>query len=159
MSGLDTGMVLRALPVLLGGMRVTLEIGVLAIVLSLAWGLVVVSGRCSMNPPVSLAAAGYIQMARNTPVLVQMYLFYFGLAIYGVRLSGFAAGLLALVLQHGGYTAEIYRAGIAGVRPGQRDAALALGMRPAQVFHLIILPQAVRFAREHTNLWGLFRVR
>ena len=81
---------------------------------------------------------------RNTPILVQMYLFYFGLAIYGIRLSGFAAGLLALVLQNGGYVAEIYRAGIAGVDRGQREAGLSLGLRPSRTFQLVILPQAIR---------------
>jgi His/Glu/Gln/Arg/opine family amino acid ABC transporter permease subunit len=140
----DTGMMPHALPVLLDGMIVTLEIGMLAIVLSLAWGLVVLLGRISAIRPVCLAAAGYIQLVRNMPVLVQMYLLYFGLAIYGVRLSGFAAGLLALVLQNGGYIAEIYRAGINGVGQGQREAGLALGLPPARTFHLVILPQAVR---------------
>jgi His/Glu/Gln/Arg/opine family amino acid ABC transporter permease subunit len=144
MTEFDSGMMLRAAPVLLDGMTVTLEIGVLAIVLSLAWGLAVVLCRISAIRPVTLSAAGYIQLVRNTPVLVQMYLFYFGLAMYGLRLSGFEAGLLAMVMQNGGYIAEIYRAGIAGVSPGQREAGHALGMRPARTFRLVILPQALR---------------
>ena len=144
MTEFNPAMMLRAVPVLLDGMTVTLEIGVLAIVLSLAWGLVVVLGRMCALRTVSLSAAGYIQLARNTPVLVQMYLLYFGLAMYGLRLSGFEAGLLAMVMQNGGYIAEIYRAGIAGVDPGQREAGLTLGMRPARTFRLIILPQALR---------------
>jgi His/Glu/Gln/Arg/opine family amino acid ABC transporter permease subunit len=144
MTEFDTGMMLRAEPVLLNGMTITLEIGALAIVLSLAWGLAVVLGRISVNRPVSLSAAGYIQLVRNTPVLVQMYLFYFGMATYGLRLSGFEAGLLAMVMQNGGYVAEIYRAGIAGVDPGQREAGLSLGLDPARTFRLVILPQAVR---------------
>ena len=144
MAQFDTGMMLRALPIFLDGMTVTLEIGVLAIVLSLTWGLAVLLGRISGIRSVSTFAAGYIQLVRNTPVLVQMYLFYFGLAIYGIRLSGFAAGLLALVLQNGGYVAEIYRAGIAGVDRGQREAGLSLGLRPSRTFQLVILPQAIR---------------
>ena len=144
MTEFNPAMMLRAVPVLLDGMTVTLEIGMLAIVLSLAWGLVVVLGRMCALRTVSLSAAGYIQLARNTPVLVQMYLLYFGVAMYGLRLSGFEAGLLAMVMQNGGYIAEIYRAGIAGVDPGQREAGLTLGLRPARTFRLIILPQALR---------------
>jgi len=140
----DTELLLRALPVLLGGMIVTLELGVLAIALSLAWGLIVVLGRVSSVRAVSLTAAVYIQVVRNTPVLVQMYFLYFGLAMHGVRLPGFAAGLIALVLQNGGYIAEIYRAGIASVSRAQREAGLALGLRPALTFRLVILPQAIR---------------
>jgi polar amino acid transport system permease protein len=141
---LDLNMMLRAFPVLLGGLQVTLELAALATVLSLIWGLVLVLGRLSPSPILALPSAGYVQLVRNTPVLVQMYFFYFGFAMAGLRLSGFVAGLLALVLQNGGYIAEIYRAGIAGVGRLQREAGLALGMRPIEAFRIVIFPQAVR---------------
>ena len=81
---------------------------------------------------------------RNTPVLVQMYFIYFGSGIAGYPISGYAAGLLALTLQNGGYFSEIYRAGIESVGPGQREAGRALGMLPHQVSGIVVLPQALR---------------
>jgi His/Glu/Gln/Arg/opine family amino acid ABC transporter permease subunit len=140
----DVGIMLRALPVLLDGLIVTLQLGVLAIALSLVWGFVLVLGRLSRLSVLAWSCAGYVQLVRNTPVLVQMYFFYFGFAIVGLRLSGFVAGLLALVLQNGGYIAEIYRAGIASVGRQQQEAGLALGMRPIEALRIVIFPQALR---------------
>jgi polar amino acid transport system permease protein len=137
-------MMARAMPVLLGGLTVTLELSALAIALSLLWGVVLVLGRLSRPAWLRLCCAGYLQVVRNTPVLVQMYFFYFGFAMAGLRLSGFTAGLLAMVLQNGGYMSEIYRAGIAGVGVRQQEAGLALGMRPIEAFRIVIFPQAVR---------------
>lgn len=132
------------MPVLLDGLVVTLELSALAIILSLLWGVPLVLGRLSQLRPLRLACAGYLHLVRNTPVLVQMYFFYFGFAMAGLRLTGFAAGLLAMVLQNGGYMSEIYRAGIETVGTRQREAGLALGMRPFEAFHIVIFPQAVR---------------
>lgn len=140
----DPEMMARALPVLLTGLVVTLELSALAILLSLAWGVVLVLGRLSRIRTLRLACAGYLQVVRNTPVLVQMYFFYFGFAMAGLRLSGFAAGLLAMVLQNGGYMSEIYRAGIESIGARQREAGLALGMRPVEAFQIVIFPQAIR---------------
>jgi len=140
----DPEMMARALPILLGGLVVTLELSALAILLALSWGVVLVFGRLSRFRPLRLICGGYLQLVRNTPVLVQMYLFYFGFALGGLRLSGFVAGLLALVLQNGGYMSEIYRAGIENVGSRQREAGLALGMRPLEAFRIVIFPQAVR---------------
>ena len=80
-------MMARAFPVLLQGLVVTLELSALAIVLSLIWGVALVLGRLSRSHPLRLACAGYVQLVRNTPVLVQMYFFYFGFAMAGLRLS------------------------------------------------------------------------
>lgn len=137
-------MMARAFPVLLQGLAVTLELSALAIVLSLIWGVMLVLGRLSRFQPLRLACAVYVQLVRNTPVLVQMYFFYFGFAMAGLRLSGFVAGLLAMVLQNGGYMSEIYRAGIESVGVRQKEAGLALGMRPIEAFQIVIFPQAVR---------------
>lgn len=134
--------VLRNLPVFAAGAEVTLELSVLAILAALAWGLAVVLARLSRWRPLSLVAAGYVELVRNTPVLVQMYFIYFGLAFAGLPLSGFASALLALTLQNGGYFAEIYRAGIQSISRSQLDAATGLGMRRAAVLRLVVLPQA-----------------
>lgn len=137
-------MIARAMPVLLDGLAVTLQLSILAIVLSVVWGAILVLGRLSRLLPLRLVSAGYLQLVRNTPVLVQMYFIYFGLALSGLRISGFAAGLAALVLQNGGYMSEIYRAGIEAVGARQREAGIALGMRPFEAFQIVIFPQAIR---------------
>lgn len=140
----DLTLMLRIIPVLLKGMVITVELGALAVGLAAVWGLLVVAGRLSRHWPLAWLAGGYIQLMRNTPVLVQMYFFYFGLAMAGLRLTGFAAGLLALTLQNGAYIAEIYRAGIRTVGRLQREAGLALGMMPQQAFRIVVFPQAIR---------------
>ena len=140
----DLDTMMQALPVLLNGLRITLALSALAILLSLIWGLVLVTGRLSRFILLRALCEFYLQVVRNTPVLVQMYFFYFGFAIAGLRLSGFVCGLLAMVLQNGGYMSEIYRAGIETVGTRQREAGLALGMRPGEAFRIVILPQAVR---------------
>jgi His/Glu/Gln/Arg/opine family amino acid ABC transporter permease subunit len=140
----DFTVIERNFPLFIDGMRVTLELSVLAIVLSLIWGLVIVVARISRIPLIPLLARSYLEVVRNTPVLVQMYFIFFGSALAGYPMSGYAAGLLALTLQNGGYISEIYRAGIESVGRRQVEAGLALGMQPAQAFRIVVLPQALR---------------
>ena len=134
--------VFRNLPVFLAGAEVTVELAAVSILFALAWGLVVGLGRLARWRPLALLATGYIELVRNTPVLVQMYFIYFGLAFAGLPLSGFASALAALTLQNGGYFAEIYRAGIQSISRTQIDAARGLGMRHWAVLRLVVLPQA-----------------
>jgi polar amino acid transport system permease protein len=136
------GFVFRNLPVFLAGAEVTVELAAVSILFALAWGLVVGLGRLARWRPLALLATGYIELVRNTPVLVQMYFIYFGLAFAGLPLSGFASALAALTLQNGGYFAEIYRAGIQSISRTQIDAARGLGMRHWAVLRLVVLPQA-----------------
>jgi polar amino acid transport system permease protein len=140
----DLPLIGRALPVLAKGAVVTVELSALAIALALVWGLVIVGLRLSRFRLLAGLAAAYVEALRNTPVLVQMYFLYFGLALAGWPLSGFVAGLLALVLQNGAYISEIYRAGIQSVAKVQAEAGLALGMRPIEAFRIVVFPQALR---------------
>lgn len=140
----DIGFMLRSIPILAEGLTTTLALAVPAIVLSAMWGVVVVSGLSSRRRPLQLVSQGYVEVVRNTPVLVQMFFIFFGSGVLGYPLSGFTAGLLALVLQNGAYAAEIYRAGIQSVSQRQAEAGMALGLMPAAAFRIIVLPQAVR---------------
>jgi polar amino acid transport system permease protein len=139
---LDLNFVLRSLPLFLEGTIVTVELSALTIVIAVIWGLVVAFGRISRHRALNLVASGYIEVVRNTPVLVQMYFIYFGFAMAGFGLSGFASGLLALSLQNGGYVAEIFRAGIVSISTHQVEGAKALGMTRWLVLRLVVLPQA-----------------
>lgn len=140
---LDFNFILRNLPLFGGGLVVTLELSVLAIVAAMSWGLFVALGRMSQNRAVRSLAAGYIELVRDTPVLVQMYFIYFGFSMAGFGLTGFSSGLLALSLQNGGYIAEIYRAGIESISVKQVEGGKALGMSRWDVMSIVILPQAL----------------
>ncbi len=139
----DLNFVIRNLPIFGNGLVVTVELSLLAIFFAMVWGLVVAFGRIARSRLPRALASGYIELVRDTPVLVQMYFIYFGFAMAGFGLSGFMSGLLALSLQNGGYVAEIYRAGIESISVRQIEGGKALGMSPWDVMSLVVLPQAL----------------
>ena len=141
---IDIALITRIVPALTEGLTLTLTLSALAILLSAAWAMPVVLGLMSRFQPVSVLTRSYLEIVRNTPVLVQMYFIFFGSGIVGFRLSGFTAGLIALVLQNGAYIAEIYRAGIQSISRRQMEAGLAIGLTPSAAFRIVILPQALR---------------
>ena len=141
----DFRVVLNSLPVLLRGLVVTVELWVLAIVLGLALGLVVsfarVSGKAWLNGP----AIAYVEVFRNTPVLVQLIWFYYAFPIVlGQQLSPFTAAVLGLTLNTSAYCAEIFRGGIVSMEHGQWEAAKAIGMTRAMTMRRVILPQVLK---------------
>ena len=90
------------------------------------------------------AVAAYVELVRNTPFLVQLFFIFFGLPSLGIRLDPVVAAILAMTLNMAAYATEIVGSGLDAVPTGQREAALALGLRPRQVFVKIVLPQAMR---------------
>jgi His/Glu/Gln/Arg/opine family amino acid ABC transporter permease subunit len=138
----DLTFVARFLPALLEGTLVTLELSVLAIVAALVLGMLVALGSLSGRLIFSVPSQAFVQCMRNTPLLVQLYLVYFGLGMIGIELSAFVCGLIALSAQNAAYIAEIYRGGLQSVSRTQIEAGRALGMRARQIFELIELPQA-----------------
>jgi polar amino acid transport system permease protein len=140
---LDFSYVLRNLPTFLDGLIVTIELALLAILCSLSWGLVIVLLRTARARPLRWLAAAYIEVVRDTPLLVQMLFIYFGFSMAGLNLSGFASALLAISLQHGGYMAEIYRGGLESISVKQTESGKALGMSRWQVLSIVIWPQAI----------------
>jgi polar amino acid transport system permease protein len=140
----DIGFMLRSVPILAEGLTTTLALALPAILLAAAWGVPIVVGLLSKKRLLQRAAQTYVEVVRNTPVLVQMFFIFFGSGVLGYPLSGFVAGLIALVLQNGAYAAEIYRAGIQSVSQRQAEAGLALGLMPGAAFRIVVLPQALR---------------
>ena len=140
---LDLSFIRRNLHLFLDGMVVTLELAGAALAISLVWGLVLALVRLSGVRPLRWLVSAYIEVVRNTPVLVQIYLIYFGLAFAGWNISGFASALAALAAQNGAYMAEIFRAGIETVNTRQVEGAKALGMRWGSVMSIVVLPQAI----------------
>jgi His/Glu/Gln/Arg/opine family amino acid ABC transporter permease subunit len=140
---LDLNFIVRNLPLFGKGLVVTVELSLLAILFAMVWGLVVAFGRMARARWLRTVASAYIEMVRDTPVLVQMYFIYFGFSMAGFGMSGFISGLLALSLQNGGYIAEIYRAGIESISVKQVEGGKALGMSRCDVMSIVVLPQAL----------------
>lgn len=130
---------------LLIGLWMTLEISALSLVSALALGMVAGLGRVSANPAARNLAATYVELVRGTPLLVQIFIFYFFIGTV-LELSPLAAGVAALSVFTGAYVAEIIRAGIEAVPRGQMEAARSLGMGYAKAMRFVVLPQALRKA-------------
>ena len=125
------------------GLWITLKISAWSLVFALALGLVAGLGRVSTNPAAHNLATTYVELIRGTPLLVQIFIFYFFIGTV-LELSPFTAGVAALAVFTGAYVAEIIRAGIEAVPRGQMEAARSLGMSYAQAMRHVILPQALK---------------
>lgn len=128
---------------LLRGARVTAEITVCAIAVSLIVALIVGLGRRSPRRPVRWLSTTYIEFFRGTSVLVQMFWIYFVLPEFGLTVTAFEAGVLAIGLNVGAYGGELVRGAVGAVPRGQVEAAIALNMSPTLRMRRVILPQAV----------------
>ncbi|MED4582290.1 amino acid ABC transporter permease [Brevibacillus choshinensis] len=141
---LDFTLVSDFIPFLLQAALVTLELSIVSIILGLLLGLVAALMKISKVKPLVWIADFYIWVIRGTPMLVQLFLVYFGLPQVGIELGPFTAGVIALGINSGAYIAEIYRGGMLSVPKGQTEAAQSLGMSNATIMKRIILPQAIR---------------
>ncbi|KTT56091.1 amino acid ABC transporter permease [Pseudomonas oryzihabitans] len=133
-------------PALLDGLVMTLKVSLLAIGLSLVIGVVGGAVRLFRVPLLAQLATLYVEVIRNTPILVQLFFIFYGLPAVGLGLSLFWSGVVCLSLWAGAYQIENLRGGLATVERGMREASLALNLQPWQFFCLIALPIAVRTA-------------
>ena len=131
-------------PLLLSGLKVTLQLGLVSIVFGLLFGLVIALVRIYAMRPVSLVAKIYTDVFRSIPLLVLLIVVYYALPFVGVRLSPFLSAAVALVFVSGAYAAEIFRAGIEAIPKGQFEASQALGLSYRHMMGDVVLPQAVR---------------
>jgi len=129
----------------LGAAGVTLAISLLAMALAIPLGLLLALARLYGSAAARLVSHGYIELFRGTPVLLQLYILYYGIAPL-VHLSAPAAAIVGLALNYGAYEAEVHRAALQAIPPGQGEAAAALGLSRAQALRLVLLPQALRTA-------------
>ena len=131
------------LPLFGKALRLTFWIGWLGILLSIVIGLVTALIRYYKVPGLRIIAGGYIELFRNTPLLVQLFFLYFGLPKLGIKLSAEFCGILGLALLGGAYMAETFRSGLLTVEKTQVESALSLGMTKGQVMRHVVLPEAV----------------
>jgi polar amino acid transport system permease protein len=141
---LQFGPVLVHLDELLFGLGQTIKLAVLSILFGTLIGTLGAIGRAYGPRWLSWAIAGYVEVIRNTPLLIQLYFFFFSLPLFGLKLSSQEAAILALSIHMGAYATEIIRAGVASIPAGQIEAARALGLGTYRIVRHIVLAQAVR---------------
>jgi polar amino acid transport system permease protein len=143
---LDTDFILAEIDFIAAGLGETIRISIMSVFLAMALALLAALGRLSTFPPIYALSTFYVSLIRGTPLYLQIFFFFLALPQLGIILPGLMAGVLALGLNYGAYMSEIFRAGLASVGKGQREAAIAIGMTPMQTMQRVILPQALRFA-------------
>ncbi|MFW5943575.1 MAG: ectoine/hydroxyectoine ABC transporter permease subunit EhuD [Chloroflexota bacterium] len=139
----DFQFALEILPQLLQGLLVTIQVSFASFAVAAIMGLLLALGRRSENGWLSNVSGAVVEFVRSTPLLVQLFFFFYVLPRYGLRLPAFIVGTLALGLHYGTYTSEVYRAGIDAVEEGQWEASRALNFSPMHTWTRIILPQAI----------------
>ncbi|TCO67614.1 amino acid ABC transporter permease [Caldanaerobacter subterraneus] len=131
-------------PLFISGLIMTLKLTFLAVTIGVLMGLFIALMKMSSIKPIKLVASSYIEVIRGTPLLVQLLLIYNGLMQFGMNIPAFTAGVSALAINSSAYVAEIIRAGIQAVDPGQNEAARSLGMTHAMAMRYVIIPQAIK---------------
>jgi polar amino acid transport system permease protein len=139
----DFSYALQILPELLEGLWVTVQASLAGFALATVMGLLFALARRSENPWLSQPVGAVVEFIRSTPLLVQLFFFFYVLPRYGLRLPPFIIGTVALGLHYATYMSEVYRAGIDAIGRGQWEAARALNFSPMHTWTGIILPQAI----------------
>lgn len=152
----DFSSLLAYWPEFLQGAWLTLQLSALSTVLGFVLGTLCAIGRADGPPWVRFVVASYVEVIRNTPLLVQVFIVYFGIATLGVRVSANTAAVIALVVNVGAYTCEIVRAGLQSIHRSQLEAADCLGLSKPQIYwHVVIRPAIERVYPALTSQYVL----
>lgn len=138
--------IITILPRLLEGLLTTLYLGSLSFLIGLALAVFVTPLRSFTKGVIPLVVRGYVEVFRGTPLLVQIFIIYFGLPSLGMKFDPLTAGILALGLNSAAYQAEILRSSIKSIPESQFLSAESLGMSSPQIYRYVVLPQALRVA-------------
>lgn len=127
------------------GARTTIWIAFICIVLETIFGAIFGYIRYTKKPRVLyVIITAYVEFIRNTPLLVQLFVVFYGLPMLGILLNNYFAGIIALVICHSAYTTEVFRSGIQSINKGQWEAAACLGLSKTRTFFDVIMPQTLR---------------
>lgn len=137
---------IESLPILLQAALITIFLAIVSMAVGLVIGLFTALARISKNNFFHRIAVAYISIIRGTPLLVQIYVVYYGLPQVGITLEPIPSGILALSVNAGAYLSESFRAAIQSVDKGQMEASYSIGMTYSQALRRIILPQCIRTA-------------
>jgi len=136
----------RALPDMMQGALVTLQVALLSMVLGVAFAVLLAVAKQSGNRVARGFATTWVELARNTPALFQIYMAHFGLGAFGIHLSPFAALLAGITFNNAGYLSETFRGALNAIPPTQARAARSLGMGPVRAFWSVVMPQMFRIS-------------
>lgn len=132
------------IPQMLEGIKVSLEVFSLTLLFSLPVGFLLALGRMSSVKPIQQVVSFYVWLMRGTPLMLQLFFFYFALPAAGILLSDFSAAIVAFACNYAAYFCEIFRSGIGAIPKGQYEAAHTLGMSYTQTMRRVVMPQVVR---------------
>jgi L-cystine transport system permease protein len=139
-------LILQSAPLLLAGLGYTVALSLIGMAMGLILGFILALMRLSRLPALRWPAGAYVSAIRGTPLLVQLFLIYYGLPQFGIELSPLVAAGIGFSLNMAAYACEILRSAIAAVDRGQWESAAMLGFTQAQTLRLVIMPQAARTA-------------
>ncbi|ENW91595.1 hypothetical protein F904_01532 [Acinetobacter dispersus] len=159
MFSLDWQYIQSVLPQFYAATLMTLKISFIGIVLSILLGLI-----CSIISTYQVRILNkivkvYIEVSRNTPLLIQLFFLYYGLPKIGIKLDGFTCGVIGLTFLGGSYMAEAFRAGLQSVAQGQIDSARSVGLNAVQVFQYVVFPQALSLSIPAIGANCLFLIK
>lgn len=150
--------VFQAFPQMLNGAFVTLHVAVFSMLLGIVFGVLLAIGKISSYKIPKWIANSWVEIARNTPALFQIYMAYFGLGAFGIHLSPYMAVLCALTFVNSGYLTETFRGGFQAIPRTQYSASWSLGMTKFQAYRYIILPQMFRrvyYPMTNQFIWSI----
>jgi polar amino acid transport system permease protein len=139
----DFGLAAQILPMLLQATGVSIFVTICGFLVALIAGIPLMLGRRSSQPAISRATAFFVEFVRSTPLLVQIFVFFYVLPDIGIRLDPIVTGIIALSLHYGCYMSEVYRSGLESIPVGQWDAAVALGYSRFDTYRFLIVPQVI----------------
>lgn len=143
---MNVSLIVESIPSLFKASLITISLAVVSIIIALFIGFFTALARISKVKILRAVSTAYISMFRGTPLLVQIFVIYYGLPQINIELSAISSGVLALSLNAGSYLSESFRAAILAIDKGQMEAALSMGMSYGQAMRRIILPQSIRIA-------------
>ncbi|MFW1645496.1 amino acid ABC transporter permease [Acinetobacter guillouiae] len=147
------------MPQFASAMVTTLKISIISIILAILVGLIcsiLITYRVRVFDKI---AKIYIELSRNTPLLIQLFFLYYGLPKLGIKIDGFTCGVIGLSFLGGSYMAEAFRAGLQAVAKGQIDSGESIGLNPLQVFQYVIFPQALAISIPAIGANCLFLIK
>ena len=143
---IDLSFFLNIIPYLLEGVKITLEVSLTSFIIGFIVSSIITPVRIFLKMPFTLPINTYVELIRGTPVLVQLFIIYFGLPSMGIYFDPLWAGIIALGINSGAYQAEILRSSIKSIPESQYLSAESLGMNNLQIYRYVIFPQAIRIA-------------
>ncbi|MFW1734712.1 amino acid ABC transporter permease [Acinetobacter sp. ULE_I001] len=147
------------MPQFASAMVTTLKISIISIILAILVGLIcsiLITYRVRVFDKIVKI---YIELSRNTPLLIQLFFLYYGLPKLGIKIDGFSCGVIGLTFLGGSYMAEAFRAGLQAVAKGQIDSGESIGLNPLQVFQYVIFPQALAISIPAIGANCLFLIK